>query len=282
MSFLSELAIYGEVTAGTQNQALCALLFYYNKVLGRDLKFIQRVRAKQSDFRPVVLSRDEVRKLLSLMRGVTETMFQLMYGSGLRHRECRCLRIKDVCLDTGQIVVRNGKGQKDRVTVLPEFAMEGVRRCISTSAAIHREDLAKGFGRVYLPFALHRKVSPRRSRTWMAVCFSSSANVARSSNWIDSSTSHSRVHIFTCVAASAETHRHYEACHCSYAEAFFATHMLEHGADIRTVQELLGHKDVKTTMIYTHVMNRPGLAVTSPLDRLGSVQEEKAIYQVSA
>lgn len=125
--FLTDLAVLGEVTAGTQNQALCALLFYYGKVLWRDLRFVQRVRAKSSQDRPVVLSQQEVAELLGFMRGTSDTMFRLMYGSGLRHRECRCLRIKDVCFDTRHIVVRNGKGQQDRVTVLPDAVTDSLR-----------------------------------------------------------------------------------------------------------------------------------------------------------
>ncbi len=155
--FLTDLAVGGEVTAGTQNQALSAILFYYGRVVGRDLHFIQRVRAKASTYRPVVLSQREVAELMSYMRGTSETMFRLMYGSGLRHRECRCLRIKDVCFDTRHIVVRNGKGQQDRVTVLPDSVVEPLRRCINEAAIVHREDVQDGRGRVYLPFALHRK-----------------------------------------------------------------------------------------------------------------------------
>jgi integron integrase len=267
-NFLSDLAVIGELAAGTQNVALSALLFYYQKVVGRDLKFIQRVRAKASEYRPVVLSQPEIRILLPYMRGMKKTMFQLMYGSGLRHRECRTLRIKDVCFDTGQIVVRNGKGQKDRVTVLPEKLMKPLRRAIDEARAIHREDLQDGHGRVYLPFALHRKYpNADREIGWQYVFPSRRlSRDPRSGVW-----RRHHVHEKTFAAgmkkalgrtsivkpATPHTLRH-----------SFATHLLENGADIRTVQELLGHKDVKTTMIYTHVMNRPGLAVKSPLDHL--------------
>ncbi len=266
--FLTDLAVGGEVTAGTQNQALSAILFYYGRVVGRDLQFIQRVRAKASTYRPVVLSQREVAELMSYMRGTSETMFRLMYGSGLRHRECRCLRIKDVCFDTGHIVVRNGKGQQDRVTVLPDSVVEPLRRCIHEAAIVHREDVQDGRGRVYLPFALHRKY-PHADRElgWQYVFPSRRlSRDPRSGIWrrhhVHESTfagALKRALARTAITKPATPHtlRH-----------SFATHLLENGADIRSVQELLGHKDVKTTMIYTHVMNRPGLCVRSPLDRL--------------
>ncbi|TVP96751.1 MAG: integron integrase [Planctomycetaceae bacterium] len=266
--FLTDLAVTGEVTAGTQNQALSAMIFYYGKVLGRDLRFIQRIRAKASEYLPVVLSKLEVLELLGRMRGESETMFQLMYGSGLRHRECRCLRIKDVCFDMGQIVVRNGKGEKDRVTVLPGFAQESLRRCIETAAATHRDDLQDGFGSVYLPFALHRKY-PNASRElgWQYVFPSRRRSADPRSGVIRRHHVHERTFASAMKTALARTSIKKSATPHTLRHSF-ATHMLEDGADIRTVQELLGHKDVKTTMIYTHVMNRPGLAVTSPLDRL--------------
>ncbi|QDT01776.1 site-specific tyrosine recombinase XerD [Rubripirellula lacrimiformis] len=155
--FLTELAVVGEVTAGTQNQALAALLFFFGKVVGRDLKFVERVRAKSSRYLPVVLSRPEIAELAPHIRGMNATMFRLIYGSGLRHRECRCLRIKDVCFDTGHIVVRDGKGQHDRITVLPGAAVDSLRSCIDLARSLHRDDLQDGHGRVYLPFALKRK-----------------------------------------------------------------------------------------------------------------------------
>lgn len=276
--FLTDLAVGGEVTAGTQNQALSAILFYYGKVIGRDLHFIQRVRAKASTYRPVVLSQREVAELLSYLRGTSETMFRLMYGSGLRHRECRCLRIKDVCFDTGHIVVRNGKGQQDRVTVLPDSVVEPLRRCIHEAAIVHREDVQDGRGRVYLPFALHRKY-PHADRElgWQYVFPSRRlSRDPRSGIWRRHHV-HERTFAAALKRALARTAITKPATPHTLRHSF-ATHLLENGADIRTVQELLGHKDVRTTMIYTHVMNRPGLCVRSPLDRLavppaGSVTE---------
>jgi integron integrase len=266
--FLTDLAVVRDVSAGTQDQALSAILFYYQHVEGRELKFIQRIRARASTYLPVVLSRQEVASLLELMSGVPNIMYRLMYGSGLRHKECRTLRIKDICFDTHQITVRNGKGNKDRVTVLPHSLIRDLANHIQQVAALHRADLKDGHGRVYLPYALKRKYpNADRELGWQYVF--PSRNVVkdpRSGEW-------RRHHLHESTFANAMKHARRRTDITKHATPHtlrhsFATHMLENGADIRTVQELLGHKDVKTTMIYTHVMNRPGLAVTSPMDSL--------------
>jgi len=266
--FLTELAVVREVTAGTQNQALCAILFYYQKVLGKDIHFINRVRAKESSHLPVVLSQDEVRALLPNFSGVFDVMAGLMYGAGLRHRECRTLRIKDIHFDTGHIVIRDGKGQKDRVTVLPKSVCDKLKDVIRQCKIVHDTDLQQGLGRVYLPFALSRKYpNADREFKWQYAFPSRQLSKDPRSGTIRRHHVHEssfaqamrRALLLSRIEKPATPHtlRH-----------SFATHMLENGADIRTVQEILGHKDVQTTMIYTHVMNRPGLAVESPLDRL--------------
>ncbi|MFN6161455.1 MAG: integron integrase [Planctomycetota bacterium] len=266
--FLTELAVVREVTAGTQNQALCAILFYYQKVLGKDIHFINRVRAKESSHLPVVLSQDEVRALLPNFSGVFDVMAGLMYGAGLRHRECRTLRIKDIHFDTGHIVIRDGKGQKDRVTVLPKSVCDKLKDVIRQCKIVHDTDLQQGLGRVYLPFALSRKYpNADREFKWQYAFPSRQLSKDPRSGTIRRHHVHEssfaqamrRALLLSRIEKPATPHtlRH-----------SFATHMLENGADIRTVQEILGHKDVQTTMIYTHVMNRPGLVVESPLDRL--------------
>ena len=266
--FLTELALYRNVAAGTQNQALCAILFYYQKVLGKDMHFINRLRAKESSYLPLVLSEEEIMELIPEFQGVYGVMARLMYGSGLRHREARTLRIKDLHFDTGHIVVRNGKGQKDRVTVLPQSIAESLQRVIEETKKVHRRDLQDGFGSVYLPFALSKKYpNADRELGWQYVFPSRQLSKDPRSGAIRRHHVHERTFAANMKRALKMTEINKPATPHTLRHSF-ATHMLQNGADIRTVQELLGHKDVKTTMIYTHVMNRPGLAVQSPLDKL--------------
>ncbi len=266
--FLTGLAVEGNVAGSTQNQAKSALLFLYETVIGKELAFLDAVSAKLPETLPVVLSRDEIAALLPKFHGEHKLMFQIIYGAGLRHKECRRLRIKDVCFDEGTILVRDGKGAKDRVTVLPESTVIGLRQQIERSTDLHHLDIEEGFPEVYLPFALKRK-NPRAASElgwkWIFPSRQRRRDKRSGSVW--------RHHVSEGFFASPfkkALHRTgivKNAVPHSLRHSF-ATHLLESGADIRTVQELLGHKDVKTTMIYLHVMNKPGLAVKSPIDSL--------------
>jgi integron integrase len=266
--FLTSLAVRGHVTAGTQNQAKCALLFLYSTVLGRELEFLDVARATKSPRLPVVLSRREIDSLLPHFQGPRRLMFTFMYGSGLRHQECRRLRVKDVCVDEGHVVVRSGKGDKDRITVLPGRARDMLAPHVETVRRLHEHDLERGIGGVFLPHALERKY-PNACREFGWQWLFPSLQLAR-----DPRSGHVRRHhvserffgdAFKRAVRLAGMTKHAVPHSLRHS---FATHLLEGGADIRTVQDLLGHKDVSTTMMYLHVMNKPGLAVRSPIDAL--------------
>jgi integron integrase len=267
-SFLSELAVTHEVAASTQNQALAALLFLYRDVLGIDLPWMESiVRAKRPRRLPVVLTTKQVRDLLNHLHGVHWLQASLLYGSGMRLMECIRLRIKDVDLARRQIIVRDGKGSKDRVTVLPDALREPLRRQIEEAKAQHERDLAAGFGSVYLPFALARKYR-RAAREWIWQYVFPAQRRSR-----DPRDGTERRHHWDASSLQRAVKEAVARCNlpkhatCHSLRHSFATQLLESGADIRTVQELLGHKDVSTTQIYTHVLNRSGLGVLSPLDR---------------
>jgi integron integrase len=271
--FLTELAVVGNVAASTQNQALSALLFLYEKVLGRELEFLDAVRSNKPERRPMVLSREEIARLYPLFRGRHQLIFQLLYGSGLRHREALRLRIKDIEFDQGHILVRNGKGDKDRVTILPGTSVENLRRQIETARTLHTRDLAEGFGNVYLPYALARKY-PNAAREFGWQYLFPSRQKSRDPRTGAIRRHHIQESSFGAAFRRAVTRAKIDKPAVPHTlRHSFATHLLEDGADIRTVQELLGHNDVATTQIYLHVMNQPGLAVKSPVDRLTSMGE---------
>lgn len=266
--FLSMLATRDRVAASTQNQALSALLFLYREVLAVELAWVEQVvRAKRPKRLPVVLAQAEVQRLLAQMDGRTWLIASLLYGTGMRLMECLRLRVKDVDFARRAITVREGKGGKDRQTVLPTSLAEPLQREIERARILHREDLGSGFGETWLPHALARKYpNAAREFAWQFVFPAPKRSVdprggtQRRHHFNDGVLSRAlrraRMRAGIEKPVSAHTLRH-----C------FATHLIEAGYDIRTVQELLGHKDVATTQIYTHVLNRGAGGVLSPLDR---------------
>ena len=265
--FLSNLAINRHVAASTQNQALNALLFLYKEVLQRELGFIgNALRVKRPPKVPVVLSPAEVRAVLSQLDGQYRLMAQLLYGSGLRLLECLRLRVKDVDLHYLHITVRDPKGGRERKTMLPVSLAGLVRQHLEKVKRRHEQDLAEGFGSVYLPDALERKI-PSASREWAwQYVFPAERRSRDPRTGIERRHHVNEKNLQNAVKAAVRKSRVSKRASCHTLRHSFATHLLENGYDIRTVQELLGHKDVSTTMIYTHVLNRPGIGVKSPLD----------------
>ena len=266
-AFLTALATEGNVAASTQNQALSALLFLYREVLGMDLPWLQNIqRAKQPARLPTVLSRDEVSRLLDQMNGVCWLIASLLYGSGLRLLEAMRLRIHDVDFARRELVVRRGKGGKDRRTMLPATLISPLLSQTEEARRVHRIDTAAGFGEVWLPDALLRKYpAAAREEGWQYVFparhrATDSRDGAIRRHHLDESTAQRAVK--RAVAAAGLNKR--ATCHT--LRHSFATHLIEGGYDIRTVQELLGHSDVSTTQIYVHVLNRGVSGVRSPLD----------------
>ncbi len=267
-AFLTGLAVNGKVAASTQNQALAALLFLYREVLGIELPWMDDIRrAKRPQRLPVVLDRTETIALLDQLDGVTGLMANLLYGSGLRLMECVRLRVKDVDFARHEITVRQGKGAKDRRTMLPSSVVDALQVQLEHARRVHNRDLAAGFGAVWLPDALARKY-PNAARTWAwQYVFPASERSVDPRGGMER-----RHHLDEGVlqrAVKIAVHRAGIAkpATCHTLRHSFATHLLEAGHDIRTIQELLGHKDVSTTQIYTHVLNRGGKGVLSPLDR---------------
>lgn len=265
--FITHLATQGKVSASTQNQALSAVIFLYRHVLNIELEFpTDTIRPDRSKHLPVVLTPHEARQVISNMNGLPKLMTKILYGSGLRVLECLRLRVKDIDFGNHQIVLRAGKGEKDRFTILPEAIIEELHAHLNVVKAIHEKDLKEGFGETSLPYALERKYrSASKEWLWQYIFPASVRSIDPISkrekrHHLDPSVLQKAIRKAAQQAkinkpVSPHTFRH-----------SFATHLLQSGYDIRTVQELLGHKDVKTTMIYTHVLQRGGLAVRSPLD----------------
>jgi integron integrase len=269
-SYLSHLAINLNVAASTQNVALHALLFLYRDVLKKNLQRVDDIeRARLPSRLPVVLARREVNAVLKHLTGVPLLVASLMYGAGLRLLECLRLRVKDIDFQYNQITVRSGKGDKDRVSMLPGTIKEALRQHLLTVKLIHQQDLNRGFGNVYLPHGLERKFpSASRQFGWQYVFPAHDiSRDPRSKQLRRHHLSESKIQRDVKDAVRKSGITKHATCH-TFRHSF-ATHLLEDGYDIRTVQELLGHKDVRTTMIYTHVLNRGGRGVRSPLDLKG-------------
>jgi integron integrase len=290
--YLTHLAVAGRVSASTQNQAMSALLFLYKEVLGQTLPWLDNIEsARRSKRLPVVLTREEVDAVFARVHGTPGLMLRLIYGTGMRIMECVRLRVKDVDFARGEIIIREGKGFKDRVTMLPTSLVVPLTQHLARVKLLHDSDCKAGFGDVYLPYALARKyTNAGREWGWQYVFPSSKRSIDPRSGMTRRWHAHETVIQRTMrqalrsagihKPATPHTLRHSldsphpcgsplrgalkRAKFCSRQN--FATHLLQSGYDIRTVQELLGHKDVSTTMIYTHVLNRGGRAVLSPLD----------------
>ena len=266
-AFLTHLAVHDKVAASTQNQALSALLFLYRDVLRQELDFpIDAVRAQNPKRLPTILTKTESLRVIRRLPAPYHLPVKLLYGSGLRLMECVRLRVKDIDFARHQLIVRQGKGSKDRVTMLPDSLVQPLQGHLQQVKMIHRDDLALGYGAVYLPYALDRKY-PYANREWLWQYLFPAARLS-----VDPRSGLTRRHhidpssIQKAVRTAARQAKISKHVTCHTFRHSFATHLLEAGYDIRTVQELLGHKDVRTTMIYTHVLNRGGLAVRSPLD----------------
>lgn len=267
--FLTSLAVEGDVSASTQNQALASLLFFYTRVLSHPSNELRDViRAKKPVRLPVVLSKDEIRTVLVHLQGEKKLIARILYGTGMRITECMTLRVQDIDFERHEILVRNGKGAKDRHTMLPAALVPDLKEHLERVKSIHAKDIADGWGGVQLPGALAKKYpNACKSWSWQWVF----PQVRR---WTDSETKNQGRHHMDESIMQRAVHEAVikagitKSASCHTFRHSFATHLLENGYDIRTVQELLGHTDVKTTMVYTHVLNKGPSAVKSPLDQL--------------
>ena len=266
--FLAHLANTREISASTQNQALSAILFLYRHVLHIELDELNlaELRPHKSKTVPTVLSKEEVSRVIGSLSGAYKIIVQMMYGGGLRVMETMRLRVKDIDFENHQIIVRDGKGENDRVTILPDSVVKPLKLHLQKVKLTHETDLQNGFGSVYLPYALGQKYS-NADKDWIWQYVFPASNLSPDSR--TQSIRRHHLHETAVQRAVRESARLAKIDKHVTPHTFrhsFATHLLQNGYDIRTVQELLGHKDVKTTMIYTHVLQRGGLAVKSPLD----------------
>jgi integron integrase len=271
-AFLTHLAVDRRVATSTQNQAFSALLFLYQQVLDRKLDFIDSVeRVSRPPKLPVVFTREEARAVLAHLKGDYRLMTELLYGSGLRLMECVRLRVKDVDFGYNRITVRDGKGLHERVALLPRKVQRPLHEHLARVKELHRQDLARGHGKVYLPFGLRRKY-PDAERAWAWQYVFPVAKLSIDPRSHETRRHHvSEKNLQNAVKLAIREAAIAKAASCHTFRHSFATHLLENGYDIRTVQELLGHKNVATTMIYTHVLSKPGLAIRSPLDDAAAV-----------
>jgi integron integrase len=283
--FLTHLAVQGRVSASTQNQALNALVFLYQQVLEIDLGRFEAVRARRPKRLPVVLSPDEVAAVLAHVvggEGAFGLMARLLYGCGLRLLECCRLRIKDIDVARGQIVVRGGKGNKDRVVMLPRSVLPDLDRQLAWREQLHERDLARGVARVELPDALERKY-PRAAQElgWQFLFASRQLSHCPCTGRLG------RHHIYPAslqraVARAGQAAGLHRAIHCHTFRHSFATHLIERGIDVRTIQVLLGHERLETTMIYTHVARKGPAGIASPLDLLDDLTDAEVQAAVGA
>ena len=274
-TFLTSLAVERSVAQSTQNQAQSGLLFMYQCILGKELGFIDAVRARKPETIPDWFSRSEIERLLEHMVGMHRLMFLLIYGAGLRHKECRRLRIKDVRFDEQHIVVRDGKGEKDRITFLPEQAIPELKRQIEVAERLHHVDLEDGFEQVYLPYALAKKYpNAGKELAWKWVFPSRQRSRDKRSGqiWRHHIAEQQFADALKAALRLAKIDKHGVPHSLRHS---FATHLIESGTDVQTVQQLMGHKDVQTTMKYVHVVQKLGDSVKSPVDKLFSKDSPK-------
>lgn len=267
-AFLKDLAVQRNVAASTQNQALSALLFLYNDVLEQPIGYVDVLWAKKPKRLPVVLTRTEVKAVLSKLDGTSLLIGQLLYGSGLRLLECLRLRVKDVDFGQGLLVVRDGKGQKDRTTTLPNRIVPVLQTHMEAVRKQHHDDLQAGYGRAPLPNALQKKY-PNAEKDWVWQFVFPSVKLSRNPRAVDEGLYRYHLHessVQRAVKRAAQEARIDKRVSPHVFRHSFATHLLERGTDIRTIQTLLGHKNLQTTMVYTHVVNQGAMGVRSPLD----------------